>query len=179
MGFDLYGENPKMRKPADKFPVYGKYVDMGFPEKQKVFKKDEALQSMYYKEMSEYEEANPGFYFRNNCWWWRPLWNYVCENCQDFLDDDDCEAGGYNDGKIINQRKAGKIAKRLNFMLDEGIVKEHEVMHEAERLAAKENNKGKEIDDEGYMWGASYPFCEDNVREFANFCAESGGFSIC
>jgi hypothetical protein len=27
-------------------------------------------------------------------------------------------------------------------------------------------------------WTCSYPFCEENVREFAEFCMESGGFSI-
>tara|TARA_Y100000310_G_C20529152_1_gene737568 strand:- start:705 stop:905 length:201 start_codon:yes stop_codon:yes gene_type:complete len=27
-------------------------------------------------------------------------------------------------------------------------------------------------------WAKSYPFDEDNVRRFANFCANSGGFEI-
>ena len=36
------------------------------------------------------------------------------------------------------------------------------------------NGVGK-VDD----WEKSYPFSEDNVREFANFCANSGGFTIC
>ena len=36
------------------------------------------------------------------------------------------------------------------------------------------NGTGK-VDD----WAKSYPFSEDNVREFANFCANSGGFRIC
>ena len=51
MGFDLYGENPKQRKTTDKFPVYGKYVDMDFPEKQKVFDKDEAIQSLLQRDV--------------------------------------------------------------------------------------------------------------------------------
>ena len=28
-------------------------------------------------------------------------------------------------------------------------------------------------------WAKSYPFSEDNVWQFANFCANSGGFTIC
>ena len=36
------------------------------------------------------------------------------------------------------------------------------------------NGTGKRDD-----WDKSYPFSEDNVREFANFCANSGGFRIC
>ena len=30
-----------------------------------------------------------------------------------------------------------------------------------------------------YLWEASYPFSEDNVISFMNFCKESGGFKIC
>jgi len=28
-------------------------------------------------------------------------------------------------------------------------------------------------------WESSYPFEIDNVREFAEFCEQSGGFEIC
>ena len=28
-------------------------------------------------------------------------------------------------------------------------------------------------------WNSSYPFAVDNVEEFAHFCMESGGFTIC
>ena len=28
-------------------------------------------------------------------------------------------------------------------------------------------------------WDKSYPFSENNVRRFANFCLNSGGFEIC
>jgi len=179
MGFDLYGENPIQKTSVKKFPVYAKYVDMDFTEKQKEFNKDEKLQSTYYNQLGEYEEANPGFYFRNNCWWWRPLWDFVCKECDDILDDSDMEAGGWNDGKIISEDKSVKIAVRLNALIEDGTVKQYEVSYEASRLEAEQNNKGKKMKDEGYSWSASYPFSEDNVREFANFCAESGGFSIC
>jgi hypothetical protein len=28
-------------------------------------------------------------------------------------------------------------------------------------------------------WEASYPFDEDNIKDFAIFCRQSGGFEIC
>jgi hypothetical protein len=28
-------------------------------------------------------------------------------------------------------------------------------------------------------WNDSYPFTEENVQAFANFCRQSGGFEIC
>ena len=177
MGFDIYGKNPVIHNT--KYPTFNKYSDMDWKEKDKLFKKDTKLESKYWDESDKRQEDNKGIYFRNNCWWWRPLWNYVCSECDDILDDSDCEAGGWNDGKIIAKEKAKKIAKRLKSLLEDGTVKKFEVSHEAERLEAEQNNKGKKMKDEGYSWSASYPFSEDNVREFANFCAESGGFSIC
>ena len=55
-----------------------------------------------------------GEYFRNNVWWWRPLWDYVCQNCDDILSENDMFSGGYNDGRNISGRKAMKIGHRLD-----------------------------------------------------------------
>ena len=35
---------------------------------------------IYFEEYHDYQAMNPGIYFRNNVWNWRPLWNYVCEH---------------------------------------------------------------------------------------------------
>ena len=179
MGFDLHGEDPKINKGFDEYPVYGKYNFMPWGDKEKDFKENPELQELYFKEMDQYEEDNPGVYFRNNVWWWRPLWAFVCEVCDDILDDSDIEAGGWNDGKIISEDKATRIAGRLDALIEDGTVKQYEVSYEASRLEAEQNNKGKKMKDEGYSWSASYPFSEENVKEFATFCSESGGFSIC
>ena len=179
MGFDLYGENPKQRANIDKFPTYSKYVDMNFSEKLEKFEKDEKLQTKYYNEMSEYEEANPGNYFRNNCWWWRPLWSYVCDVCDHILDEEDMEHGSYNDGHVITEDKAIAIADVLDKLLDAGDVDKHMVEYEAARAQAEVNNEGKKCSEDGYDWSASYPFDRQNIEEFSVFCRESGGFSIC
>ena len=86
MGMDVYGKNPKQNKLISEFQVYHKYTQMekqddgdnmdGFKQKWKELDADEKLREQYWKESTDYEEANPGHYFRNNCWWWRPLWNY-------------------------------------------------------------------------------------------------------
>ena len=49
----------------------------------------------------EFEENNPGSYFRNNCWWWRSLWDYTYNECKDILTEKDWESGHYNNGHII------------------------------------------------------------------------------
>ena len=33
----------------------------------------------------ERPRTNKGEYFRNNVWWWRPLWNYVSVECSDII----------------------------------------------------------------------------------------------
>ena len=92
MGFDVYGMNPAMREiDESKYPTFNKYNPMEFADRMKVFKDEEGLEKKFYSEMNEREEENPGVYFRNNVWWWRPLWNYVCEECDYILEEDDYE----------------------------------------------------------------------------------------
>ena len=56
-------------------------------------------------------------------------------------------------------------------MLEDGAVKE------AERLHFDESKAQAEADPDDNF--PTYPFSEENVREFAIFCEESGGFEIC
>ena len=67
-----------------------------------------------------------GDYFRNNVWWWRPLWNYVCINCDKTLNEKEKEAGGWNNGSKIPAFKAEKIATKLKETIDSGKAKTYE-----------------------------------------------------
>ena len=184
MGFDLHGMNPNLVRPAPKLPP--------MPERTK---KD-------WKKYHEWEDENCGTYFRNNVWSWMPLWKFVSNSCGDILTEKDIERGNWNDGHKISKTKAGKIAKKLYSMIEDGSVKEYEdgykktlasleqvdcdicdatgKRQEPPKTGAGEfecngcDGTGKKDD-----WAKSYPFSEDNVREFANFCANSGGFTIC
>ena len=60
------------------------------------------------------------------------------------------------------------MAKRLHGLIEDNTAKKYEALY-------KEELDSLEQDD----WDKSYPFSEDNVRKFANFCANSGGFRIC
>tara|TARA_R110000824_G_scaffold278583_1_gene466834 strand:- start:537 stop:1127 length:591 start_codon:yes stop_codon:yes gene_type:complete len=196
MGFDLSGVNPKMNMKPEELPVYNKYSEMNFKEKWETLDKDEKLRNKYWEENDKFQKANPGIYFRNNVWWWRPLWQYVCEQFPDLISDEDAERGCYNDGHEITEDKAMKIGVELTAMLEDGRVQEHNDRYEAELKALPQvdcyvcdnNNRGykkkkecKSCNQTGLKddWAASYPFCVDNVREFATFCLESGGFTIC
>ena len=154
MGFDVYGMNPAMREIDESiYPTFNKYNPMEFSDRMEIFKKEEGLEDKFYREMNEREEENPGVYFRNNVWWWRPLWNYVCSECEDILSEDDYNAGCSNEGHLITQ---DKDADHERYIADGG---------------------QKYVD--GWNWADSYPFDVENVRAFARFCSESGGFEIC
>ena len=86
MGFDLYGENPKLVKGFSdkKSERYEELASMSYSDREKQGFNDE-----YWELQSEWENNNPGNYFRNNVWWWRPLWSFTCDHCADFLTEDD------------------------------------------------------------------------------------------
>ena len=86
MGMDVYGKNPKQNKKLSDFPVYNKFQSMEFNKKWKELEKDEKTKEKYWKEMDDYEDVNPGQYFRNNVWWWRPLWNYCYAVADDIIE---------------------------------------------------------------------------------------------
>ena len=110
----------------------------------------------------KWEAENPGVYFRNNVWHWRPLWDYVCLACGDTMTTSDLEAGHYNDGHEIDADQCAVIVERLEFLLKIGAVAKYEV---------ERKTQDKESED--------YPFDEENVIEFVNFVKHSGGFKIC
>ena len=114
--------------------------------------------------------------FRNNVWWWRPLWDYVCEHCD--LSEKAKQSGNYNDGVEITSQQAKEIGETITMLDEAGVLNEYELKYETERAEAEENNKGKQCSDEGYNWASSYPFNADNVRRFGKFATQSGGFEI-
>ena len=67
MGFDLYGLDPMVNPDGPPKPDKVTFGEDGFHE---------------YAEMQhEFEQANVGVYFRNNVWYWRPLWSLVEDLC--------------------------------------------------------------------------------------------------
>ena len=120
MGFDLSGLDPKINKEHsqeyyDIMKLYGKdgWLDwsMDIPEDTK---------DKYFELQDKYQTDNPGDYFRNNVWWWRPLWQFVCTSCDDFLTDNDMQKGSSNSGEEISNTKAVRIGKRLSQKIADG-----------------------------------------------------------
>ena len=166
MGFDLSGVNPKINKDISTYKHYN--------EGDEIWKSDdEEKRKKFYEDMDKYHNDNPGVYFRNNVWWWRPLWDFVCMQCDDFMTDEQKEGGSYNDGKLIDQETAAKIGTKLEILLKDGPVKRWE-----KQIKTRNEDLAKDKDKEKRFM-SNYPFSQDNVEYFAKFCLESGGFEIC
>ena len=165
MGFDLHGMNPDANEPQ---PIWSKgdpFIadgDATIVNPQIKEEYDDFCKSKW-----EWQEANDGAYFRNNVWWWRPLWSFVCSICDDILTEKDMEKGGWNDGHKISKTKSKRIANRLRKFLKEGDVDAYESYY---------TRKLSQLDKEN--WNKNYPFHADNVKQFERFCEHSGGFEI-
>ena len=172
MGMDVYGLNPKQNEINEEdFKVYLKYADMEFDDKWKALDKDEKLRRKYWEQQEEYEHVNPGNYFRNNCWWWRPLWDYVCKHCDDILTEEDMDGCTDNSGYQIDADKALRIGIRLHAHIFDGTAEAWEKGYN------KELDEIKKEDEKD--WRLYYPFDTQNVKAFAEFCVESGVFEVC
>lgn len=67
-----------------------------------------------------------GEYFRNNVWWWRPLWDYCCEVAPDL-----CEgvSGHYNDGDGLDDSGATELSTILFDEIESGRTEEYETVY--------------------------------------------------
>jgi len=183
MGFDLYGVKPQLTE---------KQPELNWDESPSTKEREK-----YWEVKNKWEENNPGAYFRNNVWSWRPLWSYICEEVAlTILTIEDMKRGDYNDGHCINAIKANYIADRIEKLDATGELEAFEKKYKANLDALPKEKcehcngsgvrddqhvQGKCNASEGGMkdsWAKSYPFSADNVRDFAKFSRASGGFEI-
>ena len=160
--------------------------------------------------------GSKGEYFRNNVWWWRPLWEY-CETVAPHLTKD--VSGHTNDGDGLGKDGAEALGRILEISLSDGTCEAYkqayykelselpnETCKLCEGTGVRTDGVGKEsgmdtkvlsddlasvlgrttgwcngCDGNGWKphWATHYPFSEENVKQFAEFLAESGGFEIC
>ena len=89
---------------------------------------------------------------------WRLLADFIFDRCADLIKDDERLGWHENYGKMISAETAKQIADRLEALIDEGAVERYEL--------------------ELSIVNMHTHFTEENLRKFAKFCRESGGFDI-
>ena len=115
-------------------------------------------------------------YFKGNIYWWKELWEFVCLHC-DFMSKEQKEAGFYNDGIEIDSNTSFKIGKKLNELLQNGIVEQWEKTEE-KRAKRIQGCDWYETTISDRDWLDNYPYRKVYVENFAKFCLKSNGFLI-
>jgi len=139
--------------------------------------------------------------FRNNCWWWRPLWIYCNEVAPDIIDEQTEKFGHFNEAYGLGADGARALAERLRDRLASGHCLEFERDWRIRQETApdvecdscggtgirKPPPQGGPGDERcGFCSGTGthpdlincYPFDSVNVANFAAFLEDCGGFSI-
>ncbi|WP_313024460.1 hypothetical protein [Pseudomonas lopnurensis] len=140
-----------------------------------------------------------GEYFRNNIWWWHPLWEYCERLAPDLIPSNNL--GHSNDGWGLDGPASLELANRLAAALATGAVEQYANDY-AGLLAAFPDEPcttctGKRAEPPHTGTGTGtlpcngcegsgrrprfethYPFSAENVREFEAFLRDCGGFSI-
>jgi len=150
-------------------------------------------------------EGEKGHYFRNNVWWWRPLWDYTCEVAGVYIGPAVADGGHSNSGDGLDGPTSRKVAKLLRAELESGRTKAYAEKYAAElaqipqqecELCGGTGTRSKPVPgDPGWKpkpgecngcdgkgkkdaietW---YPFSVENVTEWVEFLEHCDGFEI-
>ena len=110
MGVDIYGRKPELKKKEPQRPE-------NFEELTRI------EQAPFYEEMDQFLNNNPGAYFRNNWWHWRPL-QYMIGYFDDIDDDmnipvEEIAAINENSGKgVSSDETCKKLAKSFREFIE-------------------------------------------------------------
>jgi hypothetical protein len=130
-------------------------------------------------------------YFRANVWYWRPLWAFVETICEEELSKLDEDIGQYNDGCEVPDSIAIDIGNKLNRAIENGSFKKFQDDFEKQQNEIPEEDcracNDRPEDDCNRCDGTKkvenintwYKCDFELTKSFADFCLNSGGFSIC
>ena len=153
MGMDVFGINPVIKKYSVKPDV---------PEWNTT---TEAEISVYFEAAQQYEEENPGVYFRANCWSWRPILDRIYQADREYdlcIDKKTLERMGENSGAgLDNQADCDWLAAALENILE----REDDII--------TWNCGDPQADREGW-----YRAHKKHALEFVDFLRKCGGFEV-
>ncbi|NTV13461.1 MAG: hypothetical protein HGA96_05960 [Desulfobulbaceae bacterium] len=135
-----------------------------------------------------------GEYFRNNVWYWYPLWDYIFSI--GLLKNKEHRQGQYNNGLFIKNKKAKLISRSIFKHIQNGATDRYVNKYLTQRDSLPDercsicNGRGTEAetdkicsccDGKGLVpnHGRNNQITKENIEEFAKFCESSGGFQIC
>jgi len=127
-----------------------------------------------------------GRYFRAIGGSWKPLADFVIDTCPELLRDGEIDGWYSNTGHIVDVETAVAIANKLDRLVRGGVAKRREIelmiayppirCGYCEGTGLKDKSKCTICDGKGEIERSH--FSEENVKKFAEFCRNSGGFDI-
>lgn len=146
-------------------------------------------------------QSKIGEYFRNNVWYWHPLWDYCYDVAPEIISETLFRDGHGNNGVGLNALKSRKLAEKLDAEIIAGRTAQYQKQYNAELAAIPEETctvcagtgkrkpppevgpgnepcngcKGKGKTRPFSTW---YKFTVGNVKEFVEFLKDCGGFEI-
>ena len=184
---DIYGLDPKLTEEKPEI----NFQDSTEEERHE-----------YWKKLDEWEEANPGYYFRANVWSWRPINKIINKVNVDYNLDLDTEGFGSNSGNgLKNQADCDLLANAIeNYVENNENLLNSQVMYVNMGMWVADDNtftiKSSEEDklnrdypigsilyssiitDQGKLVRPAWSTSLEHIREFINFLRHCGGFEI-
>jgi hypothetical protein len=124
--------------------------------------------------------------FYNDTRLWKRLVDFLIDTCRDLLREGEIDAWYSGYGHIVDAKTASQIAARVQQLMNKGVVKRREIelmiafppirCGFCEGTGLKGKGKCTTCDGKGQIEQSF--FSEDNVRAFAEFAKNSGGFDI-
>lgn len=146
-------------------------------------------------------KSEVGEYFRRNVWGWRPLWEYCCNIHIDIIGEKLAEYGHYNAGYGLSVHKSVKLAKALKEDVRSGTAEQY-IQARDEHIKSLPEEPCKYCDENGNRtwlenelevvkvcnacqgkksqphFATWYRLDLDDIKEFAEFLENCGGFNI-
>ena len=166
MGMDVFGNKPIIRSEKPETINYNSASD--------------AERTTYFDTLREWEQENPGVYFRANCWAWRPLHDLIFQLCGDLIDSKTMDSMGANDGAgPQTQKVCTKMASRFEEWMEHN-TEGHSLDLGCHVLAGTGRfAKQEDLDNPAVKTETAYFIHDEHIKEFVNFLRECGGFSVC
>jgi hypothetical protein len=187
MGMDVYGKNPKLTSVRPEIDWANTTKENG---------------QAYLKIVQEWEEENPGYYFRANVWSWRPI-QMIIDMANDAFDlEIDTSSYGTNDGAGLDtQEECDKLADGIeavlkldkemdgdriymslgmwvnyegNFNVDAEIQRELNLQYPTGTILTS-----SVVASNGTLVCPPWSISRSHINEFVKFLRHCGGFKIC
>ena len=175
MGMDISGINPVIRSKAPERP-------------ENLWDLSDEERDAYFEAKDQWQDENPGNYFRANVWSWRPIMEAMWESgaCYE-LDEKEFDRMSYNDGAGAKDaatcvRMANKLRNWMQEKIwDENGCWEPDTFKNDDMLVCSETNRfvtKAEAELKGLEVRSPYIVNKAHLEQFCRFLDECGGFEV-